>query len=188
MKRTSANSPLSLRERARVRAVGREVDSCRVHNVPMPSPPAPLPMGEGGNPNRRRGAILVVILVCFVVAAGMFVILGRQSVAQRREAETQIWTAQAQWIAEAAFERAAARLTADAKYAGETWTISAAELGGKDGAQARIRVEKVGGWPSLRIVRVEADYPDDQVHRSRWSKKVAVDIKTPIAEKDAKKP
>jgi len=139
-------------------------------------------------PNHRRASVLVVIFVCFVVAAAMFVLLGRQSVAQRREAETQLWTAQAQWIAEAAVERAAARLTADAKYAGETWAIPAAEMGGKQGAQARIHVEHLAGRPDSRLVRVEADYPDDPVHRSRWTKQIAIDLKTPGAAKDAKKP
>lgn len=139
-------------------------------------------------PKHRRGAILVVILVCFVVAAAMFVLLGRQSVTQRREAEAQLWTAQAQWIAEAAIERAAARLTADAKYAGETWAISAVELGAKEGAQARIRVENFADRPNRRLVRVEADYPDDPVHRSRWTKLIAIDLKTPGAATDAKKP
>ena len=139
-------------------------------------------------PKQRRGAILVVILVCFVVAAAMFVMLGRQSVAQRREADTQLWAAQAQWIAEAALERAVARLSADAKYTGETWAISAAELGGKEGGQAKIHVEIVAGRPNRRLVRVEADYPDDPVHRSRWTKQIAIELKTPGAAKDAKKP
>ena len=196
MDRTSEKYPLFLRERARVRAPEREVDVRRLHTVPMPSPPAPLRAptegwsGEGSDRKQRnrRGAILVVILVCFVVAAAMFVTLGRQSVIQRREAETQLWTAQAQWIAEAALERAAARLAADANYSGETWTISAAELGGSDAAKARIHVEKIAGSSGLRMVRVEADYPDDPVHRSRWTKKLGMAVETPAADKNAKKP
>jgi Tfp pilus assembly protein PilV len=127
-----------------------------------------------------------VILVCFVVAAAMFAMLGRQSVAQRNEAETQYWTAQAQWIAEAAFERAAARLGADAKYAGETWAISAAEMDGNDGAKAKIHVETVADRPNRRLVRVEADYPDDPVHRSRWTKQIAIELKTPTTNQAAK--
>jgi SAM-dependent methyltransferase len=39
--------PLSLRERARVRAGGRQTPLCRSGKHPMPSPPAPLPKGEG---------------------------------------------------------------------------------------------------------------------------------------------
>ena len=139
-------------------------------------------------PKHRRGAILIVILVCFLVAASMFALLARHSVAEHRAAETQLWTAQAQWIAEAAIERAAVRLAVNADYTGDTWTISAAELGGNDGGQARIRVEKIDGSSNRRTVRVEADYPDDPVHRSRWTKQIAIDLKTPGAAKDAKKP
>jgi type II secretory pathway component PulK len=138
--------------------------------------------------NRRRGVVLIIILVCFVVAATMFAMLGRQSLAERRETDTLIWAAQSQWIAEAALERAAARLRVDANYLGETWTISAAEFGEKQGAKATIRVEKVGGSPNLRTVRAEADYPDDPVHRSRWTKEISLEIKPPDAAKDAKKP
>ena len=48
---------------------------------------------------KPRGAVLIIILVCFVFAAAMFAVLGRQSLAQRRETDRQVWTAQAQWIA-----------------------------------------------------------------------------------------
>jgi hypothetical protein len=137
----------------------------------------------------RRGAILIVILVCFFVAASMFALLARHSVAEHRAAETQLWTAQAQWIAEAAIDRAAARLAVDANYTGDTWTISAAELGGDDGAKARIHIEKIDGSPNLRTVRVEADYPDDPVHRARWTKQIAINVKTPAnAIRNIKKP
>jgi Tfp pilus assembly protein PilX len=137
---------------------------------------------------RRRGTVLIVILVCFAIAAAMFVMLGRQSLAQRRDAETQIWAAQAQWIVEAALERAAARLSADPSYTGETWAISAAEMGGNDGAKAVIHVEKLAGWPNVRTVRVEADYPDDPVHRSRWTKCITVAAKPTAAATSAKEP
>jgi type II secretory pathway component PulK len=126
--------------------------------------------------NRRRGAILIVILVCFTVAAAMFVALARLSIAQGRATETQLWAAQARWIAEAAAERAAFRLAADANYVGETWAIPAAELGGKDGAEARIHVEKVAGQADRRLVRIEADYPNEPVHRARWAKQITVEI------------
>ena len=144
--------------------------------------------GRPSQPKRRRGAILIVILLCFLVAASMFALLARHSVAEHRAAETQLWTVQSQWIAEAAIERAAARLAADANYTGDTWTISAAELGGNDGGQARIRVEKIDGSSNRRTVRVEADYPDDPVHRARWTKQIAIDVKTPPTNKAAKKP
>lgn len=136
---------------------------------------------SGASRNRRRGAVLIVVLVCFFVVAAMFALLASQSISERRAAETRQWTLQAQWIAEAALERAAARLTADANYTGETWTISATELMGKSGALARIRVEAVGDRPNRHLVRVEADYPDAPVHRARWTTQIIVDRPAPGA-------
>jgi Tfp pilus assembly protein PilX len=145
---------------------------------------------RAGSParDRHRGAVLIVVLVCFAVAAVLFVVLARQALAARRMVEKQLWGVQAQWVAEAAVERAAARLSADAKYSGETWTIPAAEFSGDSGAAASIRVEGVAGRPDRRLVRVEADYPDDPVHRVRWTTQAVVDRPAPPAAKKAEKP
>jgi hypothetical protein len=195
MKRTSANrwafinSPLSLWERVRVRALERKDSSSCFQTSLMPSPPAPLPKGEGRKSNRdRRGAIIVVILVCFAVASALFVLLAGQSVAGRRAADAQLWSEQARWVAEAALERAAARLAVDANYVGETWTIPAAELTDKEAALAKIHVEKDTEQPERRLVRVEADYPDAPVYRSRWSKQITIDLAAPAASKTAETP
>jgi hypothetical protein len=157
-------------------------------------PNASRPRSQGGQSKAvgasrrgRRGAVLVVILVCFAVAAALFVLIARQTVLARRGAEKQLWTAQARWVAEAALERAAARLMADASYAGETWTIPAAELSGADSAVARIHVERVADRPNRRLVRVEADYPDAPVHRSRWKTQITVDRPAASAKKSAEK-
>jgi Tfp pilus assembly protein PilX len=124
----------------------------------------------------RRGAVLVVIIVCFVVAATLFVLLATSAVAERRAAETRQWSLQAQWLAEAALERAAARLDKDAKYEGETWTVPAAQLGGNHGGVVNIGLDSSDtDHPQRRLVRVEAYYPDDPVHRCRWEKQVVME-------------
>jgi Tfp pilus assembly protein PilX len=143
--------------------------------------------GLKSRPHRRRGAVLIVILVCFAVAAVLFMLVASQSVVAHRASERQLWTSQARWVAEAAMERAAARLIADANYAGETWTIPAAELSGKEAAVARIRVERVADRPNRRLIRVEADYPDAPVHRSRWTTQITIDRPAPTTKKAAEK-
>jgi Tfp pilus assembly protein PilX len=135
----------------------------------------------------NRGAVLVVVMVCFALAAVLFVLVARQAIFSHQIAETQVWTIQAQWVAEAALERAAARLAANADYAGETWRIPAAELWGNE-AVAKIDVEKVANHANRRLVRVEADYPVIPVHRSRWTAQVLIDRPEPAAKTDAKKP
>lgn len=129
---------------------------------------------------RRCGAVLIVVLVCFAVATVLFVLLARQAVAERRLAEAQHWALQAQWVAEAAVERAAARLAAETSYVGETWTIPPAEFAGKNGAKATIQVETVADQPNRRLVRVEADYPDAPVHRAQFTKQVTIDRPAPV--------
>jgi hypothetical protein len=93
----------------------------------------------------------------------------------RNAQQTQHWGVQAQWLAEAGLERAAARLAGQPGYSGETWTIPAGQLGGNVGAVVRIRVESVARPPARRRVAVEADYPDDPLHRSRCTKEIVLE-------------
>ena len=124
----------------------------------------------------RRGAILIVVLVCMAVAAVLFVVLARQAATEHHVTQSRQWAVQAQWLAEAGVERAAARLAANADYTGETWNISPDELAGHNAAVVRIRAETIAGDSDRRIVHVEADYPDDPQHRSRQIKQISVDV------------
>jgi hypothetical protein len=126
-------------------------------------------------PNRRRGAVLVVVLACLTVAAIMLVVVARQAGMSRRAAERIQASVQAQWLAEAGACRAAARLAADPAYAGETWRISAKELGGRNDAEVRITTKGVAGRPGRVAVGVEADYPHDALARCRRVKQIEVD-------------
>ncbi|MEN6448911.1 MAG: hypothetical protein ABFC96_00330 [Thermoguttaceae bacterium] len=116
----------------------------------------------------------MIILVCFALAAAMFVVLARLAFTARRAAETQQWAVQAQWLAEAGLDRAAARLQQQPDYSGETWRISASELAGKQAAVVKIRVDGIADLAPHRIY-VEADYPDDPVHRSRCTKEIVLE-------------
>lgn len=128
---------------------------------------------------RRRGGAMIVILVCLAVAATVMLSLTRLAVANRRTMEVEAWQLQARWLVESSLERAAARLAVDSKYAGETWSIAAATFQGRDGAVVRIRVETVPNQPARRLVRAEADFPDDPQLRVRQAKQVVVEIPSP---------
>jgi len=125
---------------------------------------------------RRRGIVLLVILVCLAVASAIFVVLAKQAAAERRALQTHHWGVQAQWLAEAGVERAVARLAANAGYVGETWNVPAEELAGRHGAVVRIRAETPADQPDRRVIRVEADYPDDPQHRCRQVKQITADV------------
>lgn len=83
-------------------------------------------------------------------------------------------TMQSFWLAEAALERAAAQLAADPRYTGETWKLTAGQLGLPSGATIVIRVEPSGEGQPGHIVRVRADYPDSPTWRVRTSRQMVV--------------
>ena len=119
---------------------------------------------------RRRGAILVVALVCLVMAAALRSLWEAAVRMERHAVQMNQRSLQALWLAEAGVERAAAQLAADSKYAGETWIIPAKELAAGDDGVVRIQVETIAGRPERRSVRVEADYSDAPGYRCRQVK------------------
>lgn len=126
---------------------------------------------------RRRGAVVLMALVCIAVAAVMFMALLRLFVMERGALRTEAWKAQAAWLVESGLERAAARLAADPEYQGETWQIPGDALGGDDSAVVRIEVRTVPEQSDRRLVHVRADYPDDPQHRARESKQLVIEVR-----------
>lgn len=124
--------------------------------------------------SRRRGAVLVMVLVCMMVALVILTSLVKLAAAGRRMTDRQAWQVQATWLAESGLERAAWRLAADANYKGETWTLSADQMAAADAAVVRIEVETIPEQPNRRLVRVRADYPDHPQHRARQTKQAVV--------------
>lgn len=125
------------------------------------------------NPIRRsgrRGAALIVAIVCVSIAVAVMYGITQLAVQAHREVELQQRRAQAGWIAESAADRAAARLTGDAEYAGEEWLLSAGEIGGRYDAKVRISVDRIEEQPGWCRVRVVADYPADLPLRGRQTR------------------
>jgi hypothetical protein len=126
---------------------------------------------------RRRGRqhkafVMIGVLVVLGVISVLVLNWMRGAIARRgqvREADERL---QAEWLAEAGLERAAARLAAKADYAGEVWSIGAAELGGPDGGRVEIHVVPLTDRPAARHVSVVADYPADPVRQSRVTKEL----------------
>lgn len=131
---------------------------------------------KAGPRGRHRGAALVIALVAMTIVAAVLVLLARQSVIERRGLQRDSWQAQAAWLAESALDRAAARLAADRDYAGETWNLSADDLGTGRAAVVTIDVQEVENEAGRRVVRVRADYPDDPQQRVRQTEQIVVEI------------
>lgn len=134
------------------------------HNAPPGHPLA----------GRRRGTIILFAMICLLLVSLLGASLVKLALTQRRQIRREQWRVQATWLAEAAVDRAAARLATETDYSGETWTIAPTELGGESGAQVRISVEEATTGAERFVVQVTADYPDSDEQRARVSKRIAV--------------
>jgi Tfp pilus assembly protein PilX len=129
-----------------------------------------------------RGLVLIVVMVCLAVFTTLAGVLLKLSLSERRQVRMQEWRLQAEWLAESGVERAAARLADSADYAGETWKVSPEQLGAGAACVVTIEVERIDAQPTMRRVRVRADYSRDDVRAARHSKEVLVAIKQPSSE------
>lgn len=127
--------------------------------------------------NSRRGiALLMTIAAMVFVSAIGAVLLGlaRSRLLDLRREESAI---QAEFLAEAALDRAAAKLQADPSYTGEIWKISAKEMGGREAAQVVIAISADSRRPNRREARAVADFPVDTRRRSRRTRTICIDLK-----------
>jgi type II secretory pathway component PulK len=123
----------------------------------------------------------IVALVCVVVASALMVVVVRRALAESKLGRSEVRRAQSHWLAESGLERAAARLAADPKYAGEVWKVPAGVITGRTdetqaGGTVRIEVTAPPGQPGQRVVRVQADWPDDPALRARHTKQATIEL------------
>lgn len=139
---------------------------CGVIGAACTRPPRCLP----------HGAIMVAVLVCVGLTGLLMLEILHQVVARRAEVDLAGRVLQARWLAEAALERAAARLAEDPAYPGETWRLAADSEGTFEGGTVAIQVRPGGGPKPHRHIRVQADYPDDPSYRVRATKEIRLEI------------
>ncbi len=118
----------------------------------------------------RRGLVLVAVLVCLAIAMVLFASSVRTLLLQRQQVRAQQDRMQAEYLADSALRRAAARLAADPSYQRETWLIDAPSLAMPASARVEIRVEPSPDGAEARRIRAVADVPDVGVARARRSK------------------
>jgi Tfp pilus assembly protein PilX len=92
--------------------------------------------------SRQRGITLILVMACLFVVAIVGMSLLRNAELQHRQIRQQYFRMQALWLAEAGTQRAAEQLRRQPEYDGETWKVSAAELGGKFAGVVTIRLER----------------------------------------------
>jgi type II secretory pathway pseudopilin PulG len=144
----------------------------------------------GTTSNSRRGMTTIAVLVCLLIITLISGALLKVGLAQRDMSRDRERRLQAEWLAESGVDRALARLTLDHNYTGETWPITARELGlpegtpttgstgqaDRSGAIVTIAIEPIAGKANRRGIRVQADYPPDPPRRSRHTKQMLIDL------------
>jgi type II secretory pathway pseudopilin PulG len=137
-----------------------------------------------------RGMTVVAVLVCLIIVTLISGVVLKVSVAQRELARSQERRLQTEWLAESGAQRAMARLARDHDFTGETWSLSAHDLGRSEqaptgtspakaetpAARITISVERVTASANRRRVHIQADYPLDAQGRSRHTKEIMIDL------------
>ena len=127
---------------------------------------------------KRRGLALIMALVVLMLTTAVAAALIRAGGMRRRLQALDRHEVQARVIAHAAWGRAAARLAGADTYKGETWEITAADLGGEEAASAVITVEPVEGKADRRLVVIIAEYPRGGATAARSQVRGTLTLKT----------
>jgi hypothetical protein len=139
---------------------------------------------------RRRGLTVVAVLVCLIVlvlVGGALLKLGLARRGLNRDFEHRL---QAEWLVESGISRALARIEAERGYKGETWSLSAPDLGLP--AQAPQAIGQKTGNPAAaivtiavsepkakgreRLIRVQADFPPNGPRHLRCAQEILIDL------------
>lgn len=127
----------------------------------------------------RRGLITVIFLIVLLLVSLTMASLVRAMLTQRELVRSGSIRVQADWLAQSALNRAAARLKAEPAWSGETWNISADELRQTNAAAITIEVRNDASRSTHRQVRVTVVSPPEGPPRVRLQRTYAVDLPGP---------
>jgi type II secretory pathway component PulK len=129
-------------------------------------------------PVSRRGAALVVALVCLLIVMALLGTMLVGALRSGRQLRVERDRRQCELLLQAGLDRAALSLAADASYAGEAWDVPAAEIGVSGVGQVTIHVSRPGeGYPQIRV---RAEYPLGSAHSIRRSRTAQLQSTTPL--------
>jgi hypothetical protein len=120
--------------------------------------------------------MMIAVIVCITIASLLTLTLLKQLLGRRASLEMNQNRLQADWLAEAGVERAAAKLKSDPAYSGETWDVSLESLRGETPGRVEIRISSASDENDSRIAEVTADYPADIKRSVRSTKSITIDL------------
>jgi len=127
--------------------------------------------------SRKRGSGLVIALVTLLVVTSIMGSIMHALLTELRQTRQTAIEVQAQWLADAAVERAAARWAANPSYVGETWKVGlpASSSMPESHGVVEVKIERGDSEKSSRII-VHANYPDDSRRRVTAERTVSVSL------------
>lgn len=117
----------------------------------------------------RRGAILVVALVCLVIVMALVGVLLQGTLRARRQLHAERDRRQAELLLQAGLDRAALRAAGQADYSGESWELPAESIAGSGAGLVTIEAARQAE-SALWKIHVVAEYPagsELSIRRSR---------------------
>ena len=125
-------------------------------------------------PIRRRGAALLVMMLCLLLVTIALGSLLELAFAERTQVRHEQARQQAEWLAESGVQRAVYQLALSVEYDGETWRMARSQLGGPDEGQVTIEVrhDDLSGAPLN--VKVQATYPLGTRHHATVTRNLSV--------------
>jgi type II secretory pathway component PulK len=131
---------------------------------------------------RRRAMLVVSVLVSLALVMMLMAAWLKVIALERQQLRAQQNRMQAEYLANSAMSRAAARLAANPDYDGETITASAESLAASAPANVTIEVETPADDPQARLITVSARFPSAGPHGVLRSKqqRTLVSTKEPV--------
>ncbi|HEY6565741.1 MAG TPA: hypothetical protein VIY86_14730, partial [Pirellulaceae bacterium] len=109
-------------------------------------------------PGHRQASVLVAVMVCLALITALIGAMAQRAILAARQCQFRQRAVQTRWLVEAGLERAVFQIQHDRAYAGETWQIPAAELGGPHTAEVSISFMTT---ESPATITVRARYPSE---------------------------
>lgn len=120
--------------------------------------------------SRRAGAVLIVAIVSLIVTSLILASLVQLAAICHQQERAEQIRLQAQWLAESGIERAADRLAADPKYAGESWQIAATDF--DSGAEGKVEISIAAETNGNQKITAIAIYPSNASNFAKITKQV----------------
>jgi membrane protein implicated in regulation of membrane protease activity len=127
----------------------------------------------------RHGIALFIVLFAMFAAGAVLLTLSSAAATRLADIRDNRHRLQTDQLADAGVQRAIAQLRASGEYRGETWRVPADELGSDWPAEVKIEVTAPDESDKDKLqVSVQADYPPDEMYRTRRSRELLVSIKS----------